>query len=228
VASDTPPPATGPAHRGGLAGLPKWVLYGGAGLAVGVVYLIWKGHKTASAAGQTGTATNTTGTGSPPYGAPQGPDIIPIDQGLTDQQVGDIVAAISGLQGQQSAPPPTTTPAAAWTDAEATALAAFTGESVDQVKWELEGKDPSQGPAPDPNGKHLPNSNLYGSWAGIDPATGVPSTSSGGDNSRGGDGQPDQDHGSNGRGGQEWQGQGNGGGGGRRGGGGRGRGGGGQ
>lgn len=187
--------AARPPRKGGkIGGVPTWAIYAGAGLAIGAVYLIWKGRKTQAAQGQTGTAQNATSGQQPGYGQPQGPDIIPIDQGLTDQQVEDIVGAITSLQGQQSTAPTSTSPD--WMSEEAQALATYTGESIDQIKWELQGKDPSQGPDPQPGGRHLPNNNLYGSWVNMDGfANGaIPTT-----DVRGGNGQ-DQNGWSGGRG----------------------------
>ena len=194
--------APAPSHSGGgsaftkkIGGMPAWVVYVGGGLAIGIVYVIWKGKKTPAAKDTTTTDTSKT----PTYGQPQGPDIIPINQGLTDQQVGDLVAAISSLQGKQSRPPkpPKDTPPAAvkdWMQQEAELLASQTGESIAQIIWELQGKDPGSGPNPNED-KPLPNDNLYGSWAGMDlgPWADQYLNPSSGDN-RGGWGE-DQDHG---------------------------------
>jgi hypothetical protein len=180
-----------------IGGMPAGVVYVGGGLAIGIIYVVWHGRKSQNAQGQTGTGTGT-GTGSPAYGAPQGPDIIPVDQGMTDKQVGDLVAAITGLNGQKSRPPrpprPPKTPGEPnpmnWMDAEVDALAAFTGESKDQIRWELQGKNPEDGPDPDED-HPLPNDNLYGSWQGMDDwENGQPPTGGG---SRGGD-QEDGEH----------------------------------
>ena len=203
------PPQTPPSKGGGafskkIGGIPAWAVYVGGGLAVGIIYVVLKGRK---AKDTTGTTTaSTTGT-TPAAGTPAGPDIIPINQGLTDNQVGDLVAAITSLQGRQSKPPKTPSDKG-WMQQEAEALAAMTGESVAQIIWELQGKDPGSGPDPGGEDKPLPSDNLYGSWAGLDLGSWADQyTGSGGDSSgsqdgdRGGHGQDHQ----GGGGGRGWQ-----------------------
>jgi len=195
--AEAPPASGGHGMTKKIGGMPAWVVYAGAGLTIGIIYVVWKGKKGQDAQGQTGK-TQPAAT-SPAYGTPQGPDIIPIDQGLTDKQVGDLVAAITSLNGVKSRPPkppPSAPPAASnWMDAEVKALAAATGESEAQIRWELQGKDPGEGPDPKEDSP-LPNSNLYGSWAGMDEWTGGSAPTGGGN--RGGD-QEDGNHQSNGR-----------------------------
>jgi len=228
AADDAPPAGGGGAFTKKIGGMPAWVVYVGGGLAIGVVYVVLSGRKKQDKAGQTGAATPGQAQ-APAYGQPQGPDIIPINQGLNDQQVGDLVAAITSLQGQHSRPPtpPPGAPANVdWMQNEAEQLAAATGESLDQIVWELLGNDPGSGP--DPNEDHpLPNDSLYGSWAGLPQTDWLKQHAPASGGSRGGDGQDGQWHGG-GRGGGGDQGDGDGGdggGGGWGGGGGGGRGG---
>jgi hypothetical protein len=227
VATDPDAP---PAGGGGspftkkIGGMPAWVVYVGGGLAIGIVYVIWKGRKSPD---QTSKAPATP-QGTAAQQNPSNPLILPIDQGLTDQQVGDLVAAITSLQGKAARPPhppPQPQPQGKdWMQQEAELLASQTGESIAQIIWELQGKDPGSGPDPGGEGNPLPNDNLYGSWAGLDLGPWADQYLNGGSTpgpGRGGWGQ-DQDHG--GRGGRhgDWgqgqdQGQGGGGRGGHRG-----------
>jgi hypothetical protein len=224
VATDDGPGGGGSPMTKKIGGMPAWVVYVGGGLAIGIVYVIWKGRKAPT--------DQTKGQQLPASGAPQrdNPLILPIDQGLTDQQVGDLVAAITSLQGKASRPPrgphqppPNTDGGKDWMQQEAELLAQQTGESIAQIIWELQGKPPWEGPNPNEDSP-LPNEQLYGSWAGLplgswadqytNGASGGGNGNGGGGGGRGGWGQ-DQQHGGRGRQGDWGQYQGSGGGHGR-------------
>jgi cytoskeletal protein RodZ len=85
-------------------GIPVWGWAVGGGVLVGLVYIVWRQRQTAVA-----STTDTTGTGT------AATTILPMDQGLAQQQVDSIVAAIRDQLGPPSTtttPPTTTAPGA--------------------------------------------------------------------------------------------------------------------
>lgn len=97
--SEEQPPEGGHHGKGFALNLPVWAWVIAAGAGVG---LLWFARKKSAAAAP---ATDTSGTTDPGLG-PQ-TEFIPVDQGLAQNQFDQLMAAIKGLQGAPSTPPPT-------------------------------------------------------------------------------------------------------------------------
>lgn len=101
-----------PAGAGGsffqrrLAGVPVWVwIVGGAAVLGGVYYLYRQRQAAAAAAAAQNTSSSSSGQDTSPYTT-----IVPVDQGLANEQYQALLDALKNLQGQPSQPTQPTQP----------------------------------------------------------------------------------------------------------------------
>lgn len=164
MVSEADPPESKPKGKQLVKGVPNWALALGGGLAIGVIYIIWKGKK---APGDT-PAAKTPGADAN-YGTPNGSTIVPIDQGMQAMQMDELLAGIADLKGPPAKPvyrhrrkhhrhdrQCDESDGDNCPDDDDDDRTDDTGESEAQKQWERDGKDPAEGPDPHPDGPFLP------------------------------------------------------------------------
>lgn len=163
MVSEADPPEGGKSKGKQLVkGVPNWALALGAGLAVGIVYIIWKGKKNP---GDT-PPTKTPGADAN-YGTPNGSTIVPIDQGMQAMQMDELLKGIADLKGPPARPIYRHRRKHHRHDRQCDETDNDNcpddddhdddEESEAQKEWEREGKDPAEGPDPHPDGPFLPD-----------------------------------------------------------------------
>jgi len=110
-------------------GVPVWGWAVGGGLLVGLVYIVWRQRQSAAADSTTADTTSTTGT--------QPTTILPMDQGLAQEQVDAIIAAIRDQLGPAST---TTTATATAAPAATTIQVTVPKLTAAQNNWTYVGK----------------------------------------------------------------------------------------